>query len=169
MKKLSIVALILTLSVGLVACGNKEGNKTINKTDNEEMVLDESKNEPNQTNDNEPMEFVRITGYDEDIGEGTIFLVNESGNTKDNERLYIMYEDDAVLNQIGYEYENMDGSLPTIIYLDAVEIDKKQLGTGSGSITLEKENLQKGIHNVEFMQKDGDLTVFYHLAQYEVK
>lgn len=151
MKKFSLVILILMLSVGIIACS--KDNTTTNKKDNKETIADDSK---------------KLIGGEE-VGEGNIYLVNASGDTKDNSTLYIMYEDDAVLNQIGYECENMNDSVPTIIYINGTEIDKKQLGTGSGSITLEKEQLQKGIYNVEFIQKDGDETVFYHLEQYEVK
>ena len=73
------------------------------------------------------------------------------------------------LMQLGFEAWEMDGTQPTYIYLNGEEIEKTQLGDTQSSISLTGKALKVGIHNVEFIQRDGDNVTFYRLAQYEVK
>ena len=152
MKK-TILFLVVSLSLGLVACNTAEKK---NETAIENLKIAEEAKGQNM-----------IGG--EVIGEGEVYLVNQSGTTEDDNILYIKYDKEALLLQIGYESKDIDGSVPTIIYIDGEEIEQLQLGNSQGSIDLAKSNLDKGLHNVEFIQKDGDTTVFYRLAQYEVK
>ena len=156
-KKLLILGLITALSLSITACGNdtkKEEKKDDTKT-------------TETIEENEVKENKLIGG--EEIGTGKVNLVNESGSSEDENTLYVMYDKEAILVQLGIESENMDGSQPTIIYLDGKEVTKEQLGDTQTNIELKDKALEKGIHNVEFIQKDGDTVTFYHLAKYEVK
>lgn len=157
-KKFLIIGLITTLSLSLVACNTAE-KKNEAAMENEKIM--------EEVTDSTKEENKMIGG--EETGTGKIYLVNSSGTTEDENILFVQYKESTTLNQIGIESEGIDGSKPTIIYLDGKEFEQKQLGDSQSSIQIIEDALEKGIHNVEFIQKDGDDITFYHLAQYEVK
>lgn len=150
-------ALILIL-VGLLvftACGGKDEPKTETKEETKEEVKEA------------PKSSLAFEGQEE-IGEGKLYLINASGTTEDGNVLWIKKDDYQIL-QIGIESEDMDGSKPTVIYVDGKEHSTEQFGTSQNSLELKKEHLGEGEHTVEAVQKDGDKIVFYRLMKYKVE
>ncbi len=156
MKKL---LLILGLSLILTACASNEAPA-------EESKKVETKTESEAVEKDKKEESKLIGG--QETGEGTIYLINESGDTKEGTPIKIIDKDYQAL-QIGLESEGMDGSKETYIYLDGQEITKEQMSDTQTVLQLEKEHLSKGEHNVEAIQKDGESVVFYRLMKYEVE
>lgn len=156
-KKLFFLCLITTLSLVLIACSNNKDNLDSKNTSKSSIETKISMKDD-----------TRIIGGEE-TGTGKVNLVNESGSTENGNILYVMYQEDMILMPLGLESEGMDGSKPTIIYLDGEVLGQEQLSDSQTSIELRGDALEKGIHNVEFIQKDGENVTFYHIAKYEVK
>lgn len=149
MKKL---LLLISLIATLTACGGTQ-ETTENK---ETTTVKEVKEETKEDN--------KMIGGEEK-GDGTFYIENPSGTSEDGNILWVQEDKDIQLMQIGYYAENMDGSVPTEVYLDGEKLDSLQVSHEQGSLTLEKKHLTPGIHNVEVIQGD----TFYRLMQYEVK
>lgn len=151
MKKLITVLLIGIASLSLIACGGESPAEA--PAEKTEEVAEES--------------GLAFDGQKE-VGEGTIYLINESGTTEDGNVIWIM-DGDYMILQIGLEGWDMDGSKPTVIYVDGKELESAQLSDSQTSIELEAKHLGLGEHNVEAVQKDGAEIVFYRLMKYKVE
>lgn len=154
MKKLVSLLLIGLLLLTFVGCGSETP-----KGDAKEETKEEVKEEPKSS--------LAFEGQEE-VGEGKIYLINQSGTTEDGNVIWIKKDDYQVL-QIGVHSEDMDGSKPTVIYVDGKEVDSQQLGDSQSVLELKKEHLGEGEHTVEAVQKDGDKIVFYRLMKYKVE
>lgn len=154
MKKL---ALVLMLALFMTACSKEQATTEAEQTT--EVATTEVATEVTTET---PKEAGMIGG--EEKGEGILYIENESGTSENGNILYIMEGDYTVL-QIGVYAEGMDGTQPTVFYVDGKELTKEQLSHSQTSLQLQAEHLTPGIHNVEAIQGD----TFYRLMQYEVK
>lgn len=111
------------------------------------------------------------SSYNE-IGDGTFYLINESGTTENGNIIVIYADKDTVMTQIGADTLGFDGSLLSYIYIDGMETSKEQLADSQTSITLEKDALAVGVHVVECVQYENNDTdgsvITYKSGSYEV-
>lgn len=80
------------------------------------------------------------------VGEGQIGLQNTAGSTMDGEESWELWKDDLIISTLGVPYKDMNGQLPTYIYLDGKEEDKGRLGDyGEYQTQIDNQgnNLQK--------------------------
>jgi hypothetical protein len=121
-------------------------------------------------------ESVLPAGDYSDIGNGTFYISNASGSTENGDDI-IVYPDmnSFPFAYIDYELWDLDGSLITYIYLDGIEADKQQVGTGyqSSLLLTEKSQITDGKHKVAAVQyKENDPSgeiVFFRSADFTVK
>lgn len=104
-------------------------------------------------------------------GGGKIELQNASGK---GDHIVVIAEKDTALLQVGMNFEDVEtnGSEPTKVYVDGKEKSTEQLSKESmaqSTLTLEGEDLKKGVHNVEVIQEINGKQNFYRLLTYEVK
>lgn len=111
-----------------------------------------------------------------DVGEGTLYISNASGTTKNGDEIIVYPNMNSIpFAYVDYELWDLDGSVLTYIYLDGVEIDKHQVGAGfQSSISLvDKSQVTEGKHTVTAVQYEGnDPTgeiIFYRSAEFSVK
>lgn len=160
MKRITILILALIVAFSISACGGSDGGSDDSESQSEETKVS-----------SEPQEYGMKHEGQEPVGTGTIYLVNESGTTENDNVLYVMYEEESRLEQFGLEAWDFDGTRPTVIYVDGEENTKEQLADTQTSINLQGDDFGKGVHNVEAVQyadNEKDI-VFYKLMQYEVK
>lgn len=160
MKFAKLIPILLLGSI-LIACSstNKPAEKGI---DTDEVKTDSSQ---------EKKDFP--AGDYKELGDGAFYISTPSGSSE-GENIPILYsEEDALLVQIGYEAEGIDGSLLSYIYIDGMLIGKEQLSDTQGTLDLSREQLLHGIHTVEVVQyKEDDIgkdIVLYKTASFEVK
>lgn len=104
-------------------------------------------------------------------GGGKIELQNASGK---GDHIVVIAEKDTALLQVGMNFEDVEtnGSETTKVYVDGKEKSTEQLSKESmaqSTLTLEGEDLKKGVHNVEVIQEINGKQNFYRLLTYEVK
>lgn len=111
----------------------------------------------------------------EERGEGNFYLVDSVTTTECDKILYkFLDNNDTVLAQLGYNAWGMNGKKVSYIYLDGKLIEKTVLSDVQSSLTLEKEDLEYGVHIVEVLQfKNGenlesDNIEFYEKAEYVI-
>lgn len=162
MKKLVFSLLVFVLVAIACACGNTE---TIS-------------NESNEKKENivKAPERDLAEGDYQDIGNGSLDLINESGSTAEGEDIVVYPDMDwEPYANVDYECMDMNGSVLTYIYFDGVEVDKQQIGDGlQTSISLDKKwMVTEGEHTVEAVQyADNDTSgemIFYRLQKFTVK
>ena len=117
-------------------------------------------------------------GNYKEIGNGTFYLRGPSGSTENGDKIILYPEMDTWPHaSIDIELWDMDGSVQTFIYVDGVEMEKQQVGTGyQGSISFGDDELwalTDGKHKVEAIQYQSndpskDIT-FYRSETYTVK
>lgn len=158
-KKLFTTCLAATLALTLVACSNnKPGNaKEENKTTNSTAVED-----------------VKTAPVEEtEVGQGSFYLVNESGTTENGEPITIYDGGDTQLMQIGLNTTDFDGGKLTYVYVDGDLVTKEQYGDSQSTLDLESKHLKPGTHQVVLKQYENDdettNPVTVKFASYEVK
>jgi len=109
----------------------------------------------------------------QEMGEGTVYIINGSGTSEDGNIPVIYAEEDLLLMQIGLEAWEFNGGALSYVYIDGMLTDKMQLADTQTSLDLEDDQLTTGIHTVEVVQyvdddPAADMTV-YKAMQYEVK
>jgi len=113
-------------------------------------------------------------GLNEEVGDGTILLSTAGGTSEDGNIPAVFAEKDLMLEQIGLDAENFDGSKLSYIYIDGMLNTKEQLGEMTQTtLTLEADALKEGTHKVEVVQYDNDEStgnaITYKTASYEIK
>lgn len=160
-KKLFTTCLAATLALTLVACsGNKNGNtKEETKTENTAVA--------------EKEEVKKAPVEETEVGQGSFYLVNESGTTENGDPIVIYDGGDTQLMQIGLNTTGFDGSKLTYVYIDGELVTKEQYGDSQTSLDLRPENLKSGTHQVVLKQYENDEEstdpVTVKFASYEVK
>lgn len=157
-KNLFTTCLAATLALTLVACsGNKNGN-TKEETKTENAAVEDVKTAPVE---------------ETEVGQGSFYLVNESGTTENGDPIVIYDGGDTQLMQIGLNTTDFDGSKLTYVYIDGELATKEQYGDSQSSLDLESKHLKPGTHQVVLKQYENDdentdpVTVKF--ANYEVK
>lgn len=117
------------------------------------------------------------TDVDEEIGEGTWYISNQSGTTEEGESL-IVYVDSNDDNQymfdisLGMYAQGLNGRLLSYIYIDGKLAEEEQLSHTSTSIYISDDQISVGTHKVECRQyADNDVNgevLFRRSAEYEV-
>lgn len=146
MKKL---ILILTTLILFTACGNEN-----NLSDKEGEEVNTS---------------AATVAFEDAVeaGEGEVFLVNASGETKDGN--VITVDSGLTSTQTAVKWTGMDGGQYDI-YVDGSVVDTLTMGDrGQNSINLEGDALSDGSHKVEIVSAENGADAFYRLFEYEVK
>lgn len=148
-KKLTVFALCLTFALALVACGKKE--EAPSKEAEKDFVGDEYS----------------------DTGEGTFYLVNQSGSTENGNVIVVYASADTALTQIELDTSGINGGALSYVYIDGMLATKGQYSDSQASLDLKDDALSVGEHKVELVQytddaTDGEVTV-YKSCSYEVK
>ena len=174
-KKLICCLMVCTLSLGLlVACGGGDNSKN---SDNQSQS-DISTEQNNATKPEDPADFGEpdkdfIGDSYSDMGDGTFLLVNASGTTENGNTIVQYIDSDTILDKIGYEAWEFNGSALSYIYIDGMLVEQEQLGDTQSSLELTDELLSVGIHKVEVVQYEGDsvegTVITYNSASYEIK
>ena len=165
MKKIILTSLLsLTMVFAFCACGNNE-----EAGDTEQAA--ETTTEATAAVQRDLPE-----GDYEEVGDGTLYLVNQSGTTENGDEIIVYPDMNSIpFAYVDYQLWDLDGSVQTYIYLDGTEIDKQQIGEGyQGSLFLDSEwQVSEGVHKVETVQyADNDPAneiTFYRSETYTVK
>lgn len=109
----------------------------------------------------------------QEMGEGTVYIVNESGTSENGNVIVIYAAEDLLVTQIGLEAWEFNGGALSYIYIDGMLADKMQLSDTQTVLDLADDKLTAGIHTVEVVQyvdddPAADMTV-YKAMKYEVK
>lgn len=108
-----------------------------------------------------------------DTGLGEFYISSASGSTEDGEEVFIYYDENAIMNSIGFRVWDFDGKMLTYIYVDGIQMDRGQMSSYDSSIDLTGDLLSKGFHKVEAVQfEDNDpqkAVITYKSAEYEVR
>ncbi len=169
-KKIIYAFMVCTLSFGcLTACG---GNDSSNKPQDETVTNQDDSMETAVADDNESKKDFIGDSYS-DTGNGTFLLVNSSGTTENGNVIVVYADADTLIDTIGYDTLEMNGSSLSHIYIDGILSAKEQLGDTQGSLELSGGSLSTGVHKVEVVQYENDNTdgtvITYKTASYEVK
>lgn len=108
----------------------------------------------------------RFAGQEE-IGEGSFDLINQSGSTADGADIVIYYDANTVPASVDVSTADINGSLLSYIYVDGQLITSEQLGTSQTAIELQDTPIaiKEGKHTVQLVQydsdkEDGNITTF---------
>ena len=169
MKK-KIVTLLLAgcMAMSITACGGEK-----EAPQNNEPKTESVEEEPKAEAPKEETKRDLPEGNYSDMGAGKFSIQTEGGDSADG-TIPVLFISDELLVQIGYCAEGMDGSHLSFIYIDGMEVSKEQLGDMvQGTIDLQEDTLNKGIHTVEVVQYSTDEPngeiITYKSCQYEVK
>lgn len=162
MKKLLSLFLAGFLSLGLAACGNSNNQQE-----------QAPKEDTQQATENKADDTEKIPqGLGEEMGNGDLSLSTPAGTSKENKAV-LFVGNDTILEQIGLDAFEFDGSKLSYIYIDGNLVAKEQLGDTQTSLDLQGDTLKPGKHTVEVVQFDNDeptgKAVTYKSATYEVK
>lgn len=168
-SKISAV-LISVMIASLTACGNASTPSSSAAQPTSEQTVSAS-TEKASADSTKKLDFDGSSQVD--TGNGTFYLTNQSGSTKDGKAIVVYAGSDDMLIQIGYNTEGINGGSLSYIYIDGVQKDKQQLSDSQMTLDLSGDDLSVDTHKVELVQfenDDPDKTVTtYKSAQYEVK
>lgn len=172
MKKFICTAVTFAMIVAsITACGGKTTETQAPATEAAQTVAVSEAQETEAAT--EAAAGVDFSGDYEDMGDGTMYIACASG-TSENGNVPVLFEAaDTVLDQIGLDSMDMDGSHLSYIYIDGKETAKEQLAESQISLDLQGDALKVGTHKVEVVQYDNDepsgTVITYKTASYEVK
>jgi hypothetical protein len=172
MKKFICTAVTFAMIVAsITACGGKTTETQAPATEAAQSVAVSEAQETEAAT--EAAAGVDFSGDYEDMGDGTMYIACASG-TSENGNVPVLFEAaDTVLDQIGLDSMDMDGSHLSYIYIDGKETAKEQLAESQISLDLQGDALKEGTHKVEVVQYDNDdpsgTVITYKTASYEVK
>lgn len=143
MKKLFYIGALSALL--LAACGDEEKGKV-------------EPNETNEVSNKEDSEYP-FPGS-ELIGNATITITTPAGDSSNGNTPTLFVGKDDMLNQVGIDLENFDGSVETYVYINEVFLEKVQAGElTQSSLSLTGDNLKPGEYTVTAVQfTDNDPT-----------
>lgn len=190
MKKIIVTLIILILT----SCNNQSNKQSDQNTNSQEQLLaritELEKENKELKDENMKLKNVNSQGVEETSDEN-ISQTNENtnligGQSKGNgeitlstpggegDDVILIVDENAFMASISINYKNVDvdGNEPTIIYVDGKQFTKLQLSKkvqGTYILTLEKDNITKGKHNIEVIQEINGEQTFYKLLSYTVK
>ena len=108
----------------------------------------------------------------EDMGSGTIYLVNESGSTENGDDIVVYAGKDDWAISMELDAWEFDGKILSYIYIDGTLVDKQQLADTQMTLMLSEDSLAPGPHKVEVVQyennDEGGNVITYKSSGYEV-
>lgn len=156
-----LIALGLVATLGLAACGSDAPAPA----PAEDQATTETQ-EPAAEKDFDGSQY-------SDMGPGTLELATPSGTTEGGNVPFLLVQPDTVLDSIGLNAWDFDGSKISYIYVDGMAYGKEQLADSQITFELTGDLLAEGVHTVEVVQYDNDsedgAVVTYKVAQYEIK
>lgn len=172
MKKFICTAVTFAMIVAsITACGGKTTETQAPATEAAQSVAVSEAQETEAAT--EAAAGVDFSGDYEDMGDGTMYIACASGTSEDGNVPVLFEAADTVLDQIGLDSMDMDGSHLSYIYIDGKETAKEQLAESQISLDLQGDALKEGTHKVEVVQYDNDdpsgTVITYKTASYEVK
>lgn len=172
MKKFICTAVTFAMIVAsITACGGKTTETQAPATEAAQSVAVSEAQETEVAT--EAAAGVDFSGDYEDMGDGTMYIACASGTSEDGNVPVLFEAADTVLDQIGLDSMDMDGSHLSYIYIDGKETAKEQLAESQISLDLQGDALKVGTHKVEVVQYDNDepsgTVITYKAASYEVK
>jgi len=109
------------------------------------------------------------------VGDSKIIVDTAAGSSEDGNIPVLIVASDTMLDSIGLELENFDGSVETFIYIKEIFNDSMQVGAHSmTTLSLVEDFLNAGVYEVvavQFENNDPESGNVVNLAkaQYEVK
>lgn len=169
--KSKISAILISIMIAsLTACGNAStpSSSTV------QSASEQTSSAPSEKKSSDSAKKPDFDGSSQkETGNGTFYLTNQSGSTKDGNTIVVYAGSDDMLIQIGYNTEGINGGSLSYIYVDGVQKDKQQLSDSQMSLDLSGDDLSVGTHKVELVQFENDdphkTVTTYKSAQYEVK
>lgn len=155
-----LIALGIVATLGLVACGSDAPAPAEDQaiTETQEPVAQEKHFDGSQYSD---------------MGPGTLELATPSGTTEGGNVPFLLVQPDTVLDSIGLNAWDFDGSKISYIYVDGMAYGKEQLADSQITFELTGDLLAEGVHTVEVVQYDNDsedgTVVTYKSGQFEIK
>lgn len=154
MKKFLALFSSLGLALILAACGNEE---TTNQSSEKESTNTE---QPDSNEQSEPAKEESKYPFPEDttpIGDSLITITTPSGDSSNGNIPVLYVEQDAMLVQIGIDYEKFDGSRETFIYINEMFLTAEQFGEmGATTLNLEQDQLKPGDYTVTAVQFENN-------------
>lgn len=135
----------------LAACAKEETSEPT--PENSKQVAEQ----PEQANKKEESKYPFPEGT-QATGIATITVSTPAGSSEGGNVPVLFVEKDSLMQQIGMDLANFDGSKQTFIYLDKIFVNTEQVvELTQTSLTLEqKDGLKPGIHTVTAVQFEGD-------------
>lgn len=169
MKKfITTLMAALMISATLAACG---GSTQVNKK--QETAGSGTKMEQQEEPQPETVTLDFPEGDYDEIGEGNVYIINESGTSEDGNVPVIFEDPESAFDIMGLEAWDFNGKNLTYIYVDGMEIATEQLADTQTSIELNGPARNVGTHRVEIVQYDSDKPdgeiITYRKMEYEVK
>lgn len=149
-KNLFKIAMVIMLIVALVGCGNKN-NAAANKEEKKdeapvtEVAEDKSEEENTDMESEDP----------NDIGEGSLYLKNESGTTENGEPITLSYDESLGYISVGIVTSGIDISRQTAVYVDDTLMTLNYF-EGSETEIIIPQQLEDGPHNLILKQFKDD-------------
>lgn len=164
MKKLTTIILTIVLTLSFVGCSNSPKTESAPKTPVVEKTAEPAV---------QAVAKLELPADIKDTGKGRIETVSASGSSEDGAVPFIYAAKDTLLEQIGFNAWEFDGSKLSYIFVDGVLNTKEQLGDTQISLDLKEDNLKVGTHKVEVTQYEDDKLdgklVTYKVGSYEIK
>lgn len=150
-KNLFKIAMVIMLIVALVGCGNKN-NAAANKEEKKdeapvtEVAEDKSEEESTDMESEDP----------NDIGEGSLYLKNESGTTENGEPITVSYDESVGFIHMEVVTSGMDLNSQVALYVDDQLMTLNYFEDSETEIIIPQQ-LEDGPHNLILKQfKDDD-------------
>lgn len=161
MKKVLLATAFVALVLG--GCSSNYGeDKPVESAVAESSVKAESTEESSSgivasTSESSMEEADKFAGQAE-VGEGTLDLVNESGNTADGADIVVYYDENTFPTYVDISTSDVNGGSLSYIYVDGQLVAKEQLGTSQTPIELQDTAvaIKEGKHTVQLVQYDTD-------------
>lgn len=145
-NKIILITIIIGMLFTATACGsNSNENLTTANVQKEEKI--ETKTEEASKRKVEEVE---------EKGPGTMYLINESGDTKEGTPITVFAAEDLIYMQLGLETRGFDGTHKAFVYVDKKLNKEDQFGDYQGFIELREKELEKGEHQVIVKQYDDN-------------
>lgn len=154
-----LIALGLVATLGLAACGSDAPTPAEEQTTTtQEPAAQEKDFDGSQYSD---------------MGAGTMYLTTPAGTSENGNIPFLLIQEDTILDSVGLEAWDFDGSKISYVYFDGMLDRKDQLADTQTFVELTEDRLAAGIHTVEVVQYDNDeeggTVVTYKVAQFEIK
>lgn len=169
MKKLITLGLTVASVALLGACGDTGSTEKDSATSSSSATTVES-----TVKEEAPVVEDKFAGQEEK-GEGTFNIANQSGNTEEGDSITVFYDPNTFPTDLGVSTWDLDGSMLSYIYADGQLVDTLQLGNSQNGVELQdvESAITEGDHKLQLVQyaddnEDGEI-VTYKEQPYTVK